>query len=205
MSVSNIVTSTSDILAGLENIRRGQITPNDIVIYQQDPIMQQLSKIIENSLDQMTRYTEMMTEGDFTWHEEIPKGSWKDIINQTCTSYNMLPEKQMVDLVEIKGFRELIDPFSMRIFLESTQEIFENQERMKNLEVISSSFEVFMRLQFMADVNYLPRIDSRHIQLMDPFMRCKIREMNRTNEDLIEKYLGVNFNVKKFCLEFLER
>ena len=36
-------------------------------------------------------------------------------------------------------------------------------------------------------------------------MRCKIRELNRNNTDLRDKYLSNNFNIKKFCLDFLER
>lgn len=57
-----------------------------------------------------------------------------------------------------------------------------------------------MRLQLMTDVNYLPRINSRHIQLMDPFMRKNIREENRRNEKFEKKYLNrESFNLKQFC------
>lgn len=102
----------------------------------------------------MSKTVEDMTEGFYKWDEDITPGTWKHNLTEITKVLNQLPEKQMVDLIELKGFRETVDPFSIRIFLESTEEIFENQERMKNLEVISRCFETFMRLQLMADVNY---------------------------------------------------
>ena len=169
-----------------------------------DPAYNACQVEIERVFEHVQKAAEDMTQGFFKW-EDDEKVFWKNNLLTILKCYNKLNERQMVDLIDLSFFRNLIKPFHVRIFLESTEEIFENPERMKFLEHISQVFETFMRVHLMNDVNYLPRIDSRHIQLMDPMMRCKIREINCNNKEFKDKYLCTDFNIKKFCVKFLEK
>ena len=162
-------------------------------------------KQISSDLQSMTIDISKMVKGEFKWGEEVLVNTWQYNLKEFAKSLVNLPQKYMVDLINLQGFKEIIKPYHIRILLESSVEIFENQERMKNLEVISYIFEVWMRLHLMADVNYLPRISSKHIQLQDPFMRSQIREQNRKNQEFKKKYLSQDFNIKEFVLTFLEK
>ena len=52
----------------------------------------------------------------------------------------------------------------------------------------------------------MPKIDSRHIQLMNPFMRKNIRDINKSNTNFKEKYMNsTTFNIKNFCFELFEK
>ena len=170
----------------------------------QDPHYNSCQVEIERVFEYVQKATEDMTNGYFKW-EDDEKVFWKNSLLAVLKCYNKLNEKLMVDLIDLRYFRNLIQPFHVRILLESTEEIFENPERMKFLEHISQVFETFMRVHLIQDVNYLPRIDSRHIQLMDPMMRCKIRDINCSNQEFKAKYLCAEFNIKKFCVRFLEK
>ena len=65
-----------------------------------------------------------MTQGCFKWEEEIEPHSWQDDLRMICRYYNSLEEKQMVDLVDIFGFKELCNPKIIRILIESSEELF---------------------------------------------------------------------------------
>lgn len=198
--------SNTKNLEVLKTLVKKDITPYELQLLFNHPSYDQFQKHIEEIMDAISTAVSEMTNGLFKWGEDEPgTPQWKKSMLTLFKTYNRLPEKQMVDLIEIRYFRELAPPFAIRIFLESAEEIFENPERMKYLEHISQIFETFMRLHLMLDVNYFPKIDSRHIQLMDPFMRCKIREQNRNNVDFKAKYLCNEFNIKKFCVRFLEK
>ena len=147
-----------------------------------------------------------MTQGSFKWEEEIEPNSWQDDLRMICRFYNSLEIKQMVDLVDIFGFKELCNPKIIRVLVESSEELFLNPERLCNLDIISQLFELWMRIYFIQQINYYPKIDSKHIQLMDPLMRNKIREMNRVNKEFKSNYFdGADFNIKDFCFYNLEK
>jgi hypothetical protein len=192
-------------LEGLKFFNRDDISPYDPIILAREPSYMRLQKEIDYVLNEMRKASDEMTNGHFKWDEEILPGKWQFSMRAIFRPFILMPERQMVDLTELTGFREVLDPFCFRIFMESSQEIFEFQERMKSLEIISLFCEAFMRLHLQADVSYLPKIDSRHIQLMDPFMRTSIRKSNRKNSQFQEKYLNDKFDIKKFCFDFLDR
>jgi len=142
-----------------------------------------------------------MALGMFKWEEDIIPNSWQDDLRLICKVYNSLPEKQMIDLTDITGFKNNITPNTIRILIESIQELFENPERLCNLDLISQVFELWMRIYFIGFINYLPRIDSKHIQLMNPMMRSNIRSTNRANKDFKAEFMNdKNFDIKTFCL-----
>jgi hypothetical protein len=202
-SADNFLDS-KDLSRSLNLIKRDYFTTYDQLLIDSDPEMKKLAGQIERDLTSMEDQIQKMTRGNFKWSETV-LNSWQWNLKEVAKRYVLLPEKHMVDLITLKGFRDIIKPFHIRILLESSEELFENLDRIENLEVISYLFEVWMRLQLMSDVNFLPRIDSKHIQLMDPFMRQKVRQQNRNNKDFKDKYLCKDFDLKKFVNDFLER
>ena len=58
---------------------------------------------------------------------------------------------------------------------------------------------------FLYDINYMPRMDSAHLALMDPFNRTRIRDSNRKNPAFNEKYVKNDlFDIKKFIFHHIE-
>jgi len=200
--VSSNHLSSEEIIRCLKNLQKINYSTYDQLIFDTDLKMKPLATQIEKDLKKMSLDIEKMIIGEYKWGEEVIIDTWQYNIKEVAREYINLPEKHMIDLIKLQGFREIVEPIHIRILLESSEEIFENQERMKNLEVVSNIFELWMRLHLMADVSFYPKIDSNHIQLMDPFMRSKVREQNRKNADFKEKYLSEKFNIKKFVLGF---
>lgn len=191
---------------GLKFICRDEITPYDTILLSKEPAFIKILSEIENILIEIAKARDDMCLGKFKWDENLNSLKWTQNMRKIFKVFCKLPEKQMVDLVELPGFRDYVDPFTLRIFMESIDEIFEHPERMKFLETISVIFEIFMRLQILNDINYMPQIDSRHIQLMNPFMRKNIRDINKGNSNFREKYINsTTFNIKIFCLSFFEK
>lgn len=56
----------------------------------------------------------------------------------------------------------------------------------------------------MKDFANLTKIDSRHIQVVDPLMRFKIRQTNRKNIFIKKKYFNAAFNLKNFVYNLLD-
>ena len=190
----------------LEKLNREEITPYDDNFFLRDPNFNTLRQHIKSVFDKLKEAVEDMAQGMFKWEEEIEPNSWMDDLKNICKFYNSLQEKQMVDMVEIIGFKDCMTPNVLRILIESADELFENPERLANLEIISQVFELWMRVYFIQSINYYPRIDSKHIQLMDPLMRNKIRELNRANKDFKSTFFDDNsFDIKKFCFNNLEK
>ena len=200
-----IFLRSEEIFSALSKIKGVNLSTYDQVILDSDPEVAPLMKQIDSDLQKMNEDISKMVKGEFKWGEEVLTDTWQYNLKEVAKCFVNLPQKFMVDIINLKSFKENVKPYHIRILLESSVEIFENQERMKNLEVISYIFEVWMRLHLMADANYLPRIDSKHIQLQDPFMRSQIREQNRKNQDFKKKYLSQDFNIKSFVLTFLEK
>jgi len=140
--------SESSYFEGLKFICRDEITPYDTILLSKEPAFIKILSEIENLLIEIAKARDDMCLGKFKWDESLKnQGSvqWTQNFRKIFKVFCKLPEKQMIDLVEMPGFRDYVDPFTLRIFLESIEEIFEHQERMKFLEIISIIFEVFMR------------------------------------------------------------
>jgi hypothetical protein len=193
-------------LSFLTSIDRLEISPYDTNFFIRSQEYHIMLAYARRTFEDLKTAVKSMTEGMFKWEEELDPLSWQSDLLTICKHYNALPEKQMVDIVELPGFRETIDAGTIRVLIESTEELFENPERLFNLNLISQTFELWMRMTYLQDINYMPRIDSRHIQLMDPMMRNKIRENNKQNKEFYKKYLGnENFQLKKFLMVNLEK
>lgn len=191
-------------LVFLKKISREEITPYDENFFQRDPNYHSFITHSQVIFSKIKSAVNDMSVGMFKWEEEIMPNSWEEDLILICKFYNSLPDKQMVDLIDIPGFNENITPDTIRILIESVQELFECPERLCNLDLISQVFELWMRNSFMQFINYMPRIDSKHIQLMDPLMRSKIRETNRKDKDFEDKFVK-NFDIKKFIFLNLEK
>ena len=189
----------------LSEITRDEITPYDVNFFQRSPKFAVMLTHCQSVFSQLKLAVNSMTEGMFKWEEELEPSSWQSDLILICRTFNSLPEKQMVDLVHLSSFVEIIDPSTLRILIESSEELFENPERLINLGLISQVFELFMRMVFLSDINYLPRIDSGHMALIDPFNRTRIRDTNRKNLEFNQKYVKNDlFEIKKFISYNLE-
>ena len=128
--------NSKDLSRGLCNVKNEHFTTYDQLLIDCDPAMRKIAGQIERDLTSMEDDIQKMTRGNYKWSETL-LNTWQWNLKEVAKTYVLLPEKHMVDLMTLKGFRDIIKPFHIRILLESSEELFENLERIENLEVIS--------------------------------------------------------------------
>jgi hypothetical protein len=112
-------------------------------------------------------------------------------------------EDKMDDLEE--------DTFREKFPLEHIKRIGELKMTNMDPEHLDSQAEVvnlFTMVYVIRDYSYCDRIDSIHIQIMDPFYRQRVREHNRHAEDLVLTYFSSNadqFDLSIFIFNLLEK
>lgn len=72
------------------------------------------------------------------------------------------------------------------------------------LRLQSSLMEVFLWHHFMSDVRFNPSMTTTNMNLIDPFLRIKIRDYNRSDQKILDKYFTANFNIKKFMFKLMD-
>ena len=108
----------------LSEITRDEITPYDVNFFQRSPKFAVMLTHCQSVFSQLKLAVNSMTEGMFKWEEELEPSSWQSDLILICRTFNSLPEKQMVDLVHLSSFVEIIDPSTLRILIESSEELF---------------------------------------------------------------------------------
>lgn len=74
----------------------------------------------------------------------------------------------------------------------------------KALRIQNSLSEIFLLHHLRSDTRFHNKIATENINLTDPLMRIKIREMNRNDPLIKKKYLSDSFDLKKFILTIFE-
>jgi hypothetical protein len=77
-----------------------------------------------------------------------------------------------------------------------------------HLDSQADVINLFTLVYVIRDYSYCDRIDSIHIQIMDPFYRQRVREHNRHAEELVLTYFSSNadqFELSNFIFSLLEK
>lgn len=119
-----------ELIEGLRYLKRDEITPYDHILFSKESSYIKITNKIDQIISDMIESKQQMIDGQFKWEKSEKNTEWTYSMQPIFKALCQLPEKQMVDLFEIPKFREYLDPFTLRIFMESTQEIFEHPERM---------------------------------------------------------------------------
>jgi hypothetical protein len=78
----------------------------------------------------------------------------------------------------------------------------------EHLDLQADVVNLFTLVYVIRDYSYCDRIDSIHIQIMDPFYRQRVREHNRHAEELVLTYFTGNadqFDLSNFIFSLLEK
>ena len=120
---------------------------------------------------------------------------------------------QIVDDGDSEDRLEDLDPetFRQKYPLEHIKRIVEAKMTNMDPEHLDSQADVvnlFTLVYVIRDYSYCDRIDSIHIQIMDPFYRQRVREHNRHAEELVLTYFSSNadqFDLSNFIFSLLEK
>lgn len=115
---------TEKVLQLLSKIKTDDLSTYDQMLYDTDVHLVPLFNQIENDFKDMVYDINTMVDGNFRWGEELVFNTWQFNISEVVRYYSKLPEKHMVDLLKIHSFTNIVEPFHIRILLESSQEIF---------------------------------------------------------------------------------
>jgi hypothetical protein len=103
------------------------------------------------------------------------------------------------------------DTFRQKFPLEHIKRMVETKMTNLDPEHLDSQADVinlFTLVYIIRDYSYCDRIDSIHIQIMDPFYRQRVREHNRHAEELVLTYFNSNsdqFDLSHFIFSLLEK
>jgi hypothetical protein len=74
-----------------------------------------------------------------------------------------------------------------------------------SLSYYTHLLDFFCKFYLEKDFQLLDKIDAQDIETLTPICRYKIREKNRNNTYIREKYFNDEFNVHKFALKLVEK
>ena len=58
------------------------------------------------SLEELSKAADLFAQGKFKWEEDMPFDSWREKLLKFSQYFNKFPERQMIDLLEIDGFKQ---------------------------------------------------------------------------------------------------
>ena len=115
--------------------------------------------------------------------------------------------RQHVEMLDLNEFTKLVDIKKLKIIFEKQCFVnFTVQENSINslLSLQGYYLKNFIYFHLRHDMRFKASIDSYMIEKDDPYTRNTIREENRKDSGLSEKYLGLNFNIETFCIHLLD-
>lgn len=170
------------------------------------------NKQMKNRLDQLSSLIPSMSIEQlerFMLKEKYWKKTSTDHSKRIDLLLKMLEfrTRQHVEMLDLSQFTKIVDIKKLKIlFSKSFFVNFTVQENGFNalLSLQGYFLKNFIYFHMKHDMRFKATIDSYMIEMDNPYTRQTIREENRKDPDLAEKYLGVNFNVEDFSVHLLE-
>ena len=155
-----------------------------------------------NHLKIMQEHYRLFAAGKFTYEQEFENAHQiYTKLNKTITKFCHAFDTQMVQtkLIQLMFPLDLIDNYLGIVNRTYGQPVYD-----KTLRLQTSLIEIFLWHHIKADTRFNLSMSTTNLNLIDPFLRIKIRESNRKDEKLNQKYFNSKFNLKKFILKILD-
>ena len=155
-----------------------------------------------DGLINMKNHQKLFDENTFNWH--IALLDMDDILilaKETISKFSSIFDFEMLDH---QLFQKLFPLKIINQYLSIVNREYGKPVYDKALRFQTNLLEIFMWHHFRADTRFHPKIPTYDINLMDPFLRIRIRKENSNDKNLINKYLNPAFDIKKFVFKMLD-
>jgi hypothetical protein len=150
----------------------------------------------------MLNHQKLFEENKFTWEIALPDMSTILAFAKTTISkffadfdFEMLDHSVFQKVFPLK----MIDQYLSIVNRVYGKPVYDNALRFQ-----TNLIEIFLWHHLRADTRFHPKITTVDINLIDPFLRIKIREKNRRDPVLSKKYFNSLFDLKKFSFKMLD-
>ena len=115
--------------------------------------------------------------------------------------------KEHIEMLNLPKFREIVNVEGLKILLSKSRFVnYTIQEKQSNILLGLQGYYLknFIYFHMKADMRFKATIDSSTIDMDNPYTRNTIREENKKDPTLSEKYIKT-LNVESLCLSLLDR
>jgi len=168
-----------------------------------------LGKYLETILDEdftslfAVNVLENLNEYDFKWNKLSEKNLKRKNLLFKLLRYT---KQEHIELLNLEKVRNYLSIEQIKLIMTQTTFIdFSIREKAKNihLSIQANALQVFLYYHLLHDLRFRSKIDSMKVEMDNPFMRQQIREENRSDPIIGEKYLA-NMEVDEWCKHLLE-
>jgi hypothetical protein len=150
----------------------------------------------------MQEHFRLFAAGMFTYEKEFENAQTIYAkLNKSITKFCHSFDTQMVQtkLIQLLFPLDLIDNYLSLVNRTYGQPVYD-----KTLRMQTSMMEIFLWHHVKSDTRFNLSMSTANLNLIDPFLRIKIRESNKNNEQLRQKYFNSKFDLKKFVYKILD-
>jgi hypothetical protein len=194
--------------AGDEDIRTYEdiVAINKITRYYKKYLLEQKKDLGEkNELDAITKmlkHQKLFAEGKFTWEIAFP--DMDPILTFAKTTISKFSTDFDFEMLDHSLFQKIFPLRMIDQYLSVVNRQYGKPVYDKALRFHTNLLEIFLWHHLNADTRFHTKITTVDINLIDPFLRIRIREKNRNDTFLKEKYFNPMFDIKKLVFKLLD-
>ena len=174
-----------------------------VIIDRQDPLQEKDSKPDFKGFIAKTKdHLKMMEEERFNWDVAFPDmGDLLDVTKEGISKYYSVYEVEYIDhkLFQVLFPLDLIKKYLLIVDRQYGKPVYDKALRYHNCLL-----EIFIFHHLRPDTKFHSLISTENINMVDPFLRLRIRRNNKNDKYLKSKYFNYDFDLKKLVYEILD-
>jgi hypothetical protein len=148
------------------------------------------------------KHQPLFAEDKFTWEIALPDmDPIVNLVKTTISKFSSIFDHEMLDH---SLFQTLFPLKVIDQYLRIVNRVYGKPVYDKALRFQTNLLEIFLWHHLCPDTRFHSKITTVDINVIDPFLRTKIRERNRNDQKLKDKYFNSSFDLKKFVFMLLE-
>jgi hypothetical protein len=153
-------------------------------------------------LAKIMKHQKLFAEGKFTWEIALP--DMDAILGMVKTTISKFSSPFDIEMIDHSLFQKLFPLKIIDQYLSVVNRQYGKPVYDKALRFHTNLIEIFLWHHFNADTRFHPKITTSDINVIDPFLRNQIREKNRNDLHLKDKYFNPSFDLKQFTYRLLD-
>lgn len=156
----------------------------------------EIVKIIREDVENIKRK-------EFSWEKEFADS--KTLHRKLfLTFFNRINSQFFFEAIDAKIFKQIFTLPVIKLYMDNPNYTFGKKVYDETLRVHTQLLLAFLNLHLKYDFRYRAKIDTMKISTMDPFFRQKIRNANKNDPIIKEKYFCQSFSLKQFIKSLME-
>ena len=148
------------------------------------------------------KHVKLFKEGTFSW--ELVFDNMDSVLTFIKPTFSKFSSTIDFEMIDHRLFQKLFPIQLINEYLSVVNRTYGKPVYDKALRFQTNLLETFLWHHLEADTCFSPKITTPDINLIDPFMRIKIRERNREDTKLKAKYFSKDFDIKQFTYKLLD-